>query len=96
MKTSIFAKSVVVQTALDWHRVLGYGILHGSGIAGGMLGAERGEPNCRDAVLESRLPKVPVLFNLDRPPAAMHGTLFPKLISGDFRLKDAEHIVGIA
>jgi len=81
VKTSIFAKSVVVQTALDWHGVLGYGIiLHGPGIAVGMLGAERGEPNCRDAVLESRLSQVPVPFNLDRPPAALFGTLFPKLI----------------
>lgn len=96
MTTFTFTESIAGQAVLDWQRVLGYGILHGPDIAAGMLDADRGEPNCRDVVLEDRLCQVLVPLNPDLPPAALRGTQFSRLISGEFRLKDAERIAGIA
>jgi type I restriction enzyme R subunit len=50
-----FTESVVEDAALDWLRGLGYAVLHGPEIAAGEPAAERGDPNYRDVVLDSRL-----------------------------------------
>lgn len=50
-----FTESFVEDAALDWLDSLGYAVLHGPDIAAGMPGAERGDPNYRDVVMERNL-----------------------------------------
>ena len=53
--TGTFTESIVEDAALAWLEALDYTVLHGPDIAVGMLGAERSDPNYRDAVLECQL-----------------------------------------
>ena len=45
-----FTESVVEEAALAWLEALGYAVLHGPDLAIGEPGAERSDPNYRDAV----------------------------------------------
>ena len=45
-----FIESIVEEAALAWAKALGYTVLHGPDIAAGEPGAERSDPNYRDAV----------------------------------------------
>lgn len=53
--TGAFTESIVEDASLAWLKALGYSVLHGPDIAAGMLGAERSDPNYRNAVLECQL-----------------------------------------
>lgn len=44
-----FTESVVEEAALGWLKALGYAVLHGPDMAVRMPGAERSDPNYRDA-----------------------------------------------
>jgi len=66
-----FAESVVEDAALAWLEALGYAVLHGPDMAVGMPGAERGDPNYRDVVLEGRLRQALVRLNPDLPAEAI-------------------------
>jgi len=68
---SSFTESVVEDAALAWLEALGYAVLHGPDIAVGMPGAERGDPNYRDVVLEGRLRQALVRLNPDLPAEAI-------------------------
>ena len=50
-----FPESVVEDAAFAWLEALGYAVLHGTDIVAGEPGAERGDPDYRDVVLERRL-----------------------------------------
>lgn len=73
-----FAESVVEDAALAWLEGLGWEIRHGPAIAAGEHGAERGDPNYRDVLLERRLRQALVRLNPDFPPEAQEDT-FRKL-----------------
>jgi type I restriction enzyme R subunit len=62
-----FTESVVEDAALAWLEGLGYAVLHGPDIAAGEPGAERGDPNYHDVVLEGRLRQALVRLNADLP-----------------------------
>lgn len=47
---SNFTESIVEEATLAWLEGLGYSVLHGPDIAAGEPGAERSDPNYRDAV----------------------------------------------
>jgi hypothetical protein len=66
-----FSESVVEDAALGWLEALGYAVLHGPDIAVGEPGAERSDPNYRDALLEGRLRQALVHLNPDLPPEAL-------------------------
>jgi type I restriction enzyme R subunit len=69
--TMAFAESVVEDAALAWLEGLGYAVLHGPDIAAGEPGAERGDANYRDIVLEARLLQALARLNPDLPPEAI-------------------------
>jgi len=71
MSRRSFAESVVEQASLAWLEALGYGVLHGPEIAAGEPGAERGDPNYRDVLLEGRMRQSLVRLNPDLPPEAL-------------------------
>src|SRR5436309_2221037 len=77
-----FTESIVEDAALDWLDGLGYTVLHGPEIAAGMAGAERGDPNYRDVVLERRLRRALVLLNPNLPAEALDDA-FRKLTRTD-------------
>jgi hypothetical protein len=54
-----FTESVVEDAALAWLKALGYSVLHGPDIAAGEPGAERGDPDNRDVLLDRRLRQAP-------------------------------------
>src|SRR2546423_1216973 len=58
-----FAESVVEDATLCWLKALGYAVLHGPDIAVGEPGAERSDPNYRDALLQRRLRQALVRLN---------------------------------
>jgi hypothetical protein len=58
-----FTESVVEDAALALLESLGYAVLQGPEVAVGMPGAERGDPNYRDVVLEGRLATALVRLN---------------------------------
>jgi len=66
-----FTESVVEDAALAWLEALDYAVLHGLEIAAGEPGAERGDPNYRDVLLERRLRQALVRLNPDLPPDAL-------------------------
>jgi len=66
-----FTESVVEEAALSWLAAMGYEIRHGPDIAAGEPGAERGDPNYRDVVLERRLRKALPRLNPNLPPSAL-------------------------
>ena len=70
MTGSDFCESVVEQATLAWLEALGYAVLHGPDIAAGVPGAERSDPNYRDAILERRLHQALVRLNPDLSPEA--------------------------
>ncbi len=69
--TAGFTESVVEDASLGWLEGLGYSVVHGPNIAAGEPGAERGDPNYRDVVLERRLREALKRLNPDLPPEAM-------------------------
>ncbi|MCX6544603.1 MAG: type I restriction endonuclease subunit R [Acidobacteria bacterium] len=77
-----FTESVVEDAALAWLEGLGYTVLHGPEIAVGMPGAERGDPNYRDVVLERRLREALVSLNPKLPAEALEDA-FRKLTRTD-------------
>ncbi len=77
-----FTESVVEDAALAWLEALGYGMLHGPDIAAGEAGAERSDPNYRDALLEGRLRQALVRLNPDLPPEAIEDA-YRKLARAD-------------
>ncbi len=66
-----FSESIVEDAALGWLEALGYSVLHGPDIAVGMPGAERRDPNYRDAVLEGHMRQALDRLNPDLPPEAL-------------------------
>jgi len=68
---SSFTESIVEDAALAWLEALGYAVLHGPEIAAGEPGAERGDPNYRDVLLERRLRQALVRLNPDLPRDAL-------------------------
>ncbi len=68
---SNFSESVVEDAALGWLESLGYAVLHGPDIAAGEPAAERGDPACRDVVLEGRLRQALARFNPGLPAEAL-------------------------
>jgi type I restriction enzyme, R subunit len=66
-----FTESIVEDAALAWLESLGYAVLYGPDIAVGMPGAERSDPNYRDAILEGRLRQALVRLNPDLPSEAL-------------------------
>ena len=79
---STFTESVVEDAALAWLEALGYAVLHGPDIAAGEPGAERGDPNYRDVVLEGRLRQALARLNPDLPPEALEDA-YRKLTRAD-------------
>ncbi len=79
---SAFTESVVEDAVLAWLESLGYAALYGPDIAAGELGAERGDPNYRDVVLEGRLRQALVRLNPDLPHEALDDA-FRKLVRVD-------------
>jgi type I site-specific restriction-modification system R (restriction) subunit len=77
-----FTESVVADAALAWLEALGYAVLHGPDIAAGIPGAERGDPDYRDVVLEGRLRQALVRLNPNLPPEALEDA-YRKLTRGD-------------
>src|SRR5512146_2549147 len=77
-----FTESVVEDAALAWLEGLGYSVLNGPDIAAGELGAERGDPNYRDVVLEGRLRQALVRLNPGLPHEALED-VFRKLVRVD-------------
>jgi type I restriction enzyme R subunit len=65
-----FTESVVEEAALAWLEGLGWAIAHGPDIAVGEPGAERGDPDYRDVVLEGRLRQALARLNPDLPAEA--------------------------
>ncbi|MBP7609009.1 MAG: type I restriction endonuclease subunit R [Steroidobacteraceae bacterium] len=66
-----FTESVVEDASLAWLEALGYAVLHGPDIAVGEPGAERGDPNYRDVVLDGRLRPALMRLNPDLPHEAL-------------------------
>src|SRR5208282_3490793 len=66
-----FTESVVEEAALEWLEGLDYEVLCGPEIAAGELGAERGDPDYRDVILERRLRQALVQLNPSLPPEAL-------------------------
>jgi type I restriction enzyme, R subunit len=79
---SNFTESVVEQATLAWLEALGYAVRHGPDLAVGMLGAERSDPNYRDAILERRLRQALVRLNPDLPAEALEDA-YRKLARAD-------------
>ena len=52
MSGTSFAEPVVEDAALAWLEWIGFTVPHGPDIAAGEPGAERGDPNCGDVLLE--------------------------------------------
>jgi len=77
-----FTESIVEDAALAWVAGLGYAVLHGPDIAAGEPGAERGDPNYRDVVLERRLRQALGQLNPDLPAEAMEDA-YRKLTRSD-------------
>ncbi|MDP2792676.1 MAG: type I restriction endonuclease subunit R [Sulfurisoma sp.] len=77
-----FTESVVEDAALAWLEALGYAVLHGPDIAAGEPGAERGDPNYRDVVLERRVRDALVTLNPALPADALEDA-YRKLMRGD-------------
>jgi len=77
-----FTESIVEDATLAWLESLGYAVLHGPGIAAGMPGAERSDPNYRDVVLEGRLRQALVRLNPELPHEALEDA-FRKLTRAD-------------
>ena len=77
-----FTESVVEDAALAWLEALGYAVLHGPDIAAGEPGAERGDSNYRDVILESRLRQALARLNPDLPPEALEDA-YRKLMRSD-------------
>ncbi len=71
MSEGSFTESIVEEAALAWLEALGYVVLHGPEIAAGEPGAERGDPNYRDVVLERRLRQALARLNTELPPDAL-------------------------
>jgi len=66
-----FTESVVEDATLAWLEALGYEIKHGPAIAAGELGAERGDPDYRDVILEGRLRRSLARLNPALPAEAL-------------------------
>jgi type I restriction enzyme, R subunit len=77
-----FSESIVEDAALAWLEALGYTVLHGPEIAAGEPGAERGDPNYRDVLLEGRLRQALERLNPDLPSEALEDT-YRKLTRAD-------------
>jgi type I restriction enzyme R subunit len=80
--TGKFSESVIEEATLAWLESLGYAVMHGPDIAAGEPGAERGDPNYRDVILEGRLRQALVRLNPDLPPDALEDA-FRKLTRVD-------------
>lgn len=77
-----------------WLKALGYAVLRGPDIATGVLGAERGDLNYRDVVLEARLCQALVRPHSHLPRAARRDAVFLKLSSRELRVRDAGRLPG--
>ena len=77
-----FTESIVEEAALAWLEALGYSVLHGPEIAVGEPGAERGDPNYRDVVVEGRLRQALFRLNPDLPHEALEDA-YRKLMRSD-------------
>lgn len=99
---SILIESLVEDAAFAWLGSLGYSVRSGRDITPGEPEAERADLG--EVVLEDRLRQVLARLNPDLPAevlddsyqvtlAALRDTLLPKLLSGEIRVKDAEHSV---
>ena len=60
---SNFTESIVEEATLAWLEALGYSVLHGPDIAAGEPGAERNDPNYRDAVSKTRKRHLSTILN---------------------------------
>ena len=83
---SSFTECVVEGAARAMLEALGDAVLHGPDIAAGEPGAERGDPNYRDVVLDGRLRKALFRLNPDLPSEALEDAYRKLMFSGAWRV----------